>query len=112
MLGVMVVVVMREIFSTYMVQNIDILRDEDRVSAVKLDIESLIEALKLYRLDNQCYPATEQGLQALSSRRLSLRFQPTGSRRISQAPAQRPLGQSLQYLNPVCARDRHFQFGC
>ncbi|MEK7329136.1 MAG: type II secretion system protein GspG, partial [Chloroflexota bacterium] len=39
--------------------------DEARVIAAKQDIASLMQALKLYRLDNQRYPTTEQGLQAL-----------------------------------------------
>ena len=39
--------------------------DEARVIAAKQDIASVMQALKLYRLDNQRYPATEQGLQAL-----------------------------------------------
>lgn len=101
MLGVLVVVVVREIFSTYMVQNVDILRDEDRESAVKLDIENLTEALMLYRLDNQCYPVTEQGLQALSSRPTIAPF-PTHWKAggyLKHLPKD-PWGNPYQYLNP------------
>ena len=39
--------------------------DEARVIAAKQDIASIVQALKLYRLDNMRYPSTEQGLQAL-----------------------------------------------
>jgi general secretion pathway protein G len=39
--------------------------DEARIIAAKQDIASLLQALKLYRLDNIRYPTTEQGLQAL-----------------------------------------------
>jgi general secretion pathway protein G len=39
--------------------------DEARIVAAKQDINSLMQALKLYRLDNQRYPTTDQGLQAL-----------------------------------------------
>src|SRR3954467_2311801 len=46
--------------------------DEARVIAAKQDIASLYQALKLYRLDNQRYPATEQGLQALVTRPTSV----------------------------------------
>jgi general secretion pathway protein G len=39
--------------------------DEARKIAAKQDIATLVQALKLYRLDNLRYPTTEQGLQAL-----------------------------------------------
>src|ERR1700704_4978919 len=41
---------------------------EARAIAAKQDVASLMQALKLYRLDNQRYPTTEQGLQALVTR--------------------------------------------
>ncbi len=39
--------------------------DEARKVAAKQDIATLVQALKLYRLDNMRYPTTEQNLQAL-----------------------------------------------
>ena len=39
--------------------------DEARKIAAKQDIATLVQALKLYRLDNMRYPSTEQSLQAL-----------------------------------------------
>ena len=39
--------------------------DEARKIAAKQDIAMLVQALKLYRLDNMRYPTTEQTLQAL-----------------------------------------------
>jgi general secretion pathway protein G len=42
--------------------------DDARILAAKQDIATLMQALKLYRLDNQRYPTTEQGLQALIAR--------------------------------------------
>ena len=39
--------------------------DEARKVAAKQDIATLVQALKLYRLDNMRYPSTEQNLQAL-----------------------------------------------
>jgi general secretion pathway protein G len=35
------------------------------VTAARVDIATLMSALKMYKLDNQRYPTTEQGLQAL-----------------------------------------------
>ncbi|NTV96932.1 MAG: type II secretion system major pseudopilin GspG [Thiobacillus sp.] len=39
--------------------------DEARVIAAKQDVATIVQALKLYRLDNLRYPSTGQGLQAL-----------------------------------------------
>ena len=39
--------------------------DEARIVAARQDIATLVQALKMYRLDNIRYPSTEQGLQAL-----------------------------------------------
>ena len=39
--------------------------DEARKVAAKQDVATLVQALKLYRLDNMRYPSTEQTLQAL-----------------------------------------------
>jgi general secretion pathway protein G len=41
--------------------------DDAKVSAARIQIESLSSALKMYKLDNGAYPSTEQGLQALVS---------------------------------------------
>jgi general secretion pathway protein G len=39
--------------------------DDARITAAKLQIRQLEEALHLYKLDNGVYPSTEQGLDAL-----------------------------------------------
>lgn len=41
--------------------------DDAKVSAARIQIESLSSALKMYKLDNGVYPSTEQGLEALVS---------------------------------------------
>jgi general secretion pathway protein G len=42
--------------------------DDAKIADAKVQIRNLETALKLYRLDNSVYPATEQGLQALVSK--------------------------------------------
>lgn len=42
--------------------------DEARTIAARQDIATLVQALKLYHLDNMRYPTTEQGLNALISK--------------------------------------------
>jgi general secretion pathway protein G len=68
LLEVMVVVVILGILAALVVPRIISRPDEARVIAAKQDVASLMQALKLYRLDNQRYPTTEQGLQALVTR--------------------------------------------
>ena len=75
--------------------------DEARIIAAKQDIASLMQALKLYRLDNQRYPTTEQGLQALVAKPtgspVPLNWKPGGY--VERLPRD-PWGSPYQYLNP------------
>ena len=101
LLEVMVVVVILGILAALVVPKIISRPDEARVIAAKQDIASLLQALKLYRLDNQRYPTTEQGLQALSVRPTTAPVPPnwkTGGY-IERLPKD-PWGSPYQYLNP------------
>jgi general secretion pathway protein G len=42
--------------------------DDAKVTAAKTDVAQIKSALKLYYLDNQRYPTTEQGLAALTTK--------------------------------------------
>jgi general secretion pathway protein G len=101
LLEVMVVVVILGILAALVVPKIISRPDEARVIAAKQDIASLMQALKLYRLDNQRYPTTEQGLQALVTKPTAspvpTNWKPSGY--IERLPKD-PWGQSYQYLNP------------
>jgi general secretion pathway protein G len=101
LLEVMVVVVILGILAALVVPKIISRPDEARIIAAKQDIASLLQALKLYRLDNHRYPSSEQGLQALV-------VQPTGTPvppnwkaggYIERLPRD-PWGNAYQYLNP------------
>ena len=65
LIEIMVVIVILGILAALVVPKIMSRPDEARIVAAKQDINSLMQALKLYRLDNQRYPTTDQGLQAL-----------------------------------------------
>jgi general secretion pathway protein G len=41
--------------------------DDAKVNAARIQIASMVSALKIYKLDNGMYPTTEQGLEALVS---------------------------------------------
>ena len=62
---IMVVVVIIGILGALVVPKLLGRTGESRVTAAKVDIATMMQALKLYKLDNQRYPSTEQGLQAL-----------------------------------------------
>lgn len=61
----MVVVVILAILAALIVPRVMSRPDEARVIAAQQDIRAIVQALKLYRLDNMRYPSTEQGLAAL-----------------------------------------------
>ena len=65
LIEIMVVVVIIGVLGALIVPKLMGRTDEARIVAAKQDIATLMQALKLYRLDNQRYPSTEQGLQAL-----------------------------------------------
>jgi general secretion pathway protein G len=71
LIEVMVVIVILGVLAALVVPRVMNRPDEARVVAARQDIASIMQALKLYRLDNQRYPSTEQGLQALVSRPVS-----------------------------------------
>jgi general secretion pathway protein G len=68
LIEIMVVVVIIGILGALVVPKLMGRADDARVTAARQDIATLMQALKLYRLDNQRYPTTEQGLQALVSK--------------------------------------------
>jgi len=62
---IMVVVVIIGILGALVVPKLISRTGEARITAAKTDISQLMQSLKLYKLDNQRYPTTEQGLKAL-----------------------------------------------
>src|SRR5438309_6833680 len=65
---IMVVIVILGILAALVVPRVLERPDEARAVAARSDLAAIVNALKLYRLDNQRYPTTEQGLQALVAR--------------------------------------------
>ncbi len=66
LIEIMVVVVIMGILASLVVPKLISRTGESRVAAARVDISTVMQALKLYKLDNQRYPTTEQGLQALT----------------------------------------------
>ncbi len=101
LIEIMVVVVILGVLASLIVPKVMGRPDEARATAARQDISSLMQALKLYRLDNQRYPSTDQGLVALVERP-SGEPQPRNWKAggyIERLPDD-PWGQTYQYLNP------------
>lgn len=95
----MVVVVIMGILAALIVPRLLDRPDQARAVAARQDISTLMQALKLYRLDNGRYPTTEQGLQALVQRPAT-GVVPTNWRATLERLPNDPWGQPYQYLNP------------
>ena len=65
LIEIMVVVVIMGILAALIVPKLMGRTDDARIIAAKQDIATVMQALKLYKLDNLRYPTSEQGLQAL-----------------------------------------------
>ena len=65
LIELMVVLVILGVLAALIAPKIMDRPDEARIVAARQDIATLIQSLKMYRLDNIRYPTTEQGLQAL-----------------------------------------------
>ena len=68
LIEIMVVVVIMGILAALVVPKLLGRTDDARIVAARQDIATVMQALKLYKLDNQRYPTTEQGLQSLVTR--------------------------------------------
>jgi len=101
LIEVMVVVAILAVLAALIVPKVMSRPDEARVVAARQDIASLLQALKLYRLDNLRYPTTEQGLAALVTRPtlapVPSNWKPGGY--LERLPRD-PWGHAYQYLSP------------
>lgn len=101
LIEIMVVVVIMGVLAALVVPRLMGRTDDARILAAKQDIATLMQALKLYRLDNQRFPTTEQGLQALIVKPAAAPVPPnwkTGGylERLNKDP----WGNAYQYLSP------------
>ena len=99
LIELMVVLVIIGVLAALIVPNVLDRADDARSTAARTDVTNTMQALKLYRLDNQRYPTAEQGLQALVVRPGSgpapINWKPS----LEKLPND-PWGRPYQYLNP------------
>src|SRR5712664_2678025 len=101
LIEVLVVVAILGILAALVVPRIMDRPDAAKRVAAKADVGAIVQALKLYRLDNGFYPSTDQGLGALVQRPTS---QPVPGNWKQGGYLERlpkdPWGSDYQYLNP------------
>ena len=99
LIELMVVLAILGVLAALIVPNVLDRADDARSTAARTDVNNLMQALKLYRLDNQRYPAAEQGLQALvvkpSTGPAPVNWKPY----VDKLPND-PWGRPYQYMNP------------
>jgi general secretion pathway protein G len=101
LIEVLVVVVILGILAAVVVPRLMDRPDEARVARAKQDIQAIVTALNLYRLDNYVYPSTQQGLEALVRRPSGLPEAPNWREGgyLDRLPRD-PWGREYLYLNP------------
>ena len=101
LIEIMVVVVILGILAALVVPQVMGRPDQAKVTVAKGDIKAVSAALDMYKLDNQSYPSTQQGLEALVKK-------PTGNPQaknwnregyLKKLPVD-PWGNPYQYLAP------------
>lgn len=85
LIEIMVVVVILGILAAMVVPKVLDRPDQARATAARQDISGLMQALKLYRLDQGRYPSQAQGLKVLASA-LPMPRRATGARTWSACP--------------------------
>ena len=99
LIELMVVLVIIGVLGALIVPNLIERADDARVTAAKTDVNNLMQALKLYKLDNQRYPSAEQGLNALVAKPSVGAIPPNWKPYLDKLPND-PWGHSYQYANP------------
>jgi len=99
LIELMVVLAIIGILAALVVPNVLGRADDARITAARTDVGNLVQALKLYKLDNQRFPTAEQGLQALVSKPSAEPVPNNWKSYLDKLPAD-PWGRPYQYLNP------------
>jgi general secretion pathway protein G len=99
LIELMVVLVIIGVLAALIVPNVLDRTDDARATAARTDVNNLVQALKLYKLDNQRYPSAEQGLESLVRKPSAGAIPPNWKPYLDKLPAD-PWGRPYQYVNP------------
>ena len=101
LIEMLIVIIILGVLAAVVVPRLMSRPDEARVVAAKQEISTILQAMKLYRLDNSRYPSTEQGLQALVTKPTTTPIPGNWKQGgyLERLPRD-PWGNPYQYLNP------------
>jgi general secretion pathway protein G len=99
LIELMVVLAIIGVLAALIVPNVIGRADDARLTAARTDVGNLMQALKLYKLDNMRYPTPEQGLQALVVRPTTEPVPMNWKSYLEKLPND-PWGRPYQYMNP------------
>ena len=99
LIELLVVLVIIGVLAAMIVPNLLDRTDDARATAARTDVNNLMQALKLYKLDNLRYPSAEQGLDALVRKPTAGVVPPNWRAYLDKLPND-PWGQPYQFLNP------------
>ncbi len=103
LIEIMVVVVILALLAALVGPRIMGRSDDAKIADAKVQIRNIESALKLYKLDNSAYPATEQGLPALVEKpsvgQIPKNYKAEGYLESKKVPKD-PWGNDFTYLSP------------
>jgi general secretion pathway protein G len=99
LIELMVVLVIIGVLAALIVPNMLDRAEDARVTAARTDVNNLMQALKLYKLDNLRYPSNDQGLQALVAKPTVGVIPPNWRPYLDKLPSD-PWGHPYQFENP------------
>jgi general secretion pathway protein G len=99
LIELMVVLAIIGVLAALIVPNVLSRADDARVTAARTDVSNLIQALKLYKLDNQRFPGADQGLNALIMKPTTEPVPNNWKIYLEKLPND-PWGRPYQYMNP------------
>ena len=99
LIELMVVLLIIGVLSALIVPSVLDRLDEGKVTGAKSDINTLVQSLKMYKLDNQRFPTAEQGLQALIAKPTASPVPSNWRPYLDKLPND-PWGHPYQYANP------------
>jgi general secretion pathway protein G len=99
LIELLVVLVIIGVLGALIVPNLFSGLDDARMTAARTDINTVMQGLKRYKLDNQRFPSTEQGLDALIKKPTANPVPPNWKPYLDKLPSD-PWGKPYQYLSP------------
>ena len=99
LIELMVVLLIIGVLAALIVPNVLDRADDAKATAAKTDVSNLMQALKLYKLDNGRYPSAEQGLAALVNKPSTEPVPPNWKKNLDLLPND-PWGKPYVYLSP------------